>query len=438
MINKPKLIVTVDTEAFSLRAPDNYIKTLVYGHIDGEEWGIGRMMDIADKYGVKITFFLDFAEVEYYGDEMIGVGKYIVSRGHDLQIHCHADCFIKTVNEKFPHIHKRYPDWFEDDEISEFMVDYCLEQYKKCTDKTPIVFRGGAYRFGTALLRKLKERGIAADASYNCLRPNPLPITKQFVFENGIFELPVAVLPGENPVHTLNFNLELLYPKIEDDTQRILKLYEKFFCDFYQYYGADAIASLVMHSWSFCYDAKRYQTKGFLDRPNRYAAELFEQFLARFHNKIDFITASQAVQLESKCFSKKLGFAEVSSLYFIMESGKLKSLEEQIQKEAAGRQIVVWGRGWIENKIVETHDIFTALDVMFYISQDAESNRNWRGRPVVTFEESRVSPKRHYVIVCAQLIFSEIRENLKKIGFLKNRDYCDVLELGSMSKDGSY
>ena len=60
MINKPKLIVTVDTEAFSLRAPDNYIKTLVYGHIDGEEWGIGRMMDIADKYGVKITFFLDF------------------------------------------------------------------------------------------------------------------------------------------------------------------------------------------------------------------------------------------------------------------------------------------------------------------------------------------------------------------------------------------
>ena len=138
-------------------------------------------------------------------------------------------------------------------------MDYCLEQYKKCTDKTPIVFRGGAYRFGTALLKKLKERGIAADASYNCLRPNPLPITKQFVFENGIFELPVAVLPGENPVHTLNFNLELLYPRIKADTDRILGLYDRFFCDFYRYYGADAIASLVMHSWSFCYDAKKYK-----------------------------------------------------------------------------------------------------------------------------------------------------------------------------------
>jgi hypothetical protein len=438
MVNKPKLIVTVDTEAFSMRAPDKFIDTLVYGRIDGEEWGIGRMMDIADKYGVKMTFFLDFAEMEYYGDEIINVGKYIVCRGHDLQIHCHADCFIETVNKKFPHIHKRYPDWYEDDEISDFMVEYCLEQYHKCTDKAPIIFRGGAYRFGTAFLRKLKERGVAADASYNCLRPNPLPITKQFAFENGILELPISVLPGKSPVHTLNFNLELLYPTVKGDIELILRLYENFLGDFYKYYGADAVSSLVMHSWSFCYDAKRYQTKGFLDRPNRHAAELFERFLALFCNKIDFITASQAVQLENGYFSKKMGFSEVSSLYSVMESWKLKNLAGQIRETAAGRQIVVWGKGLIENKIVETQDIFTLLGVKFYISQDAESNRNWRGRPVVTFEESEITPEKHYVILCTQLIFSDIREKLKRAGFLENCDYCDVLKSGSWPKAKTY
>lgn len=435
MSSKPKCMLTVDVEAFSMRAPDKYIDTLIYGRIDGGEWGIGKMMDIADRYGVQMTFFLDFAEAEFYGNEITDVGKYIVSRGHELQVHCHADCFEDTVHKRFPHADKRYTAWYEDSEVSQFMVDYCLEQYHKCTDKTPIVFRGGAYRFGTALLKKLKERGVTADASYNCLRPKPLPMTKQFTYENGLLELPISVLPGVKSLHTLNFNSDLLYPVDKDDRKHILKLYEKALQSFYDYYGKDAIASLMMHSWSFCYDKERYQSKGYFDKPNIHAAEFFEQLLSAFIDKIDFITASQAVQAGDEHFLKKMDFKEVFSLCSMLESENLRRLTESIRKEAGGREIVVWGKGWLESEIVETLDIFTMLHMKFYISRDARYNRLWRNRPVVTFEEAGLSPRKHYVLVCAQPIFPEIRETLKNAGFLENKDYYDIVEVNRISDD---
>lgn len=435
MNSRPLCMLTVDVEAFSMRAQDKYVDTLIYGRINGGEWGIGRMMDIADQYGIKMTFFLDFAEVEFYGTEIIDVGRYIVSRGHELQIHCHADCFAKAVHKRFPHADKWYPAWYEDDEISDFMVEYCLEQYHKCTDKTPIAFRGGAYRFGTALLKKLKEKGITADASYNCLRPKPLPMTKQFTYENGLLELPISVLPKKNSMHTLNFNADLLYPVDKNDWEHNLGLYENTFQEFYEYYGKDAIACLMMHSWSFCYDKERCRSKGYFDVPNIYAAELFERLLYSFSDKIDFITASQAVQAGVRCFSKKMDFAEVFSISDVMSAENLRSLVEYIRGEAGEREIVVWGKGWVESEIVETLDIFTMLNVKFYISQDAEYNRKWRGRPVVTFEEAGISPEKHYVFVCAQPIFPEIREDLKRSGFSEWNDYYDILEPDNLLKD---
>ena len=428
MSNKPKCILTVDVEAFPMRAPDKYIDTLIYGRIGGEEWGIGRIMDIANQCGVKITFFLDFAEAEYYGDKITDVGRYIVARGHELQIHCHGDCFEKAVRERFPDADKWYPAWYEDSEISEFIVNYCLAQYCKCTDKTPIVFRGGAYRFGTELLKKLKEKGIAADASYNCLRPKPLPMTKQFTYENGLLELPVSVLPGKGSLQTLNFNSGSLYPVCKEDRERILGRYQEIFDGFYRYYGKDAVACLMMHSWSFCYDEERYQLVGYFDRPNIYAAELFEQFLKVFCDKIDFITASEALQLGTEFFSNKFEFSEVFSLCAMMEKENLRNLVHFIQKEAGEREIVVWGKGWVESEIVETLDIFTMLKVKFYISRDARYNRSWRNRPVFTYEEAELSPQKHYVFVCAQPIFPEIREALRNAGFLENRDYYDILK----------
>lgn len=438
MTKKPKCILTVDVEALALRAPDHHVDTLIYGYFDGEEWGIGRMMDIADKHQVKLTFFLDFAEVELYGDEIIKAGKYIVSRGHDLQIHCHYNLLEKKVRGRFQKADKSYYAWYDDENIADFIVDYCLEQYCRCTDKEPVVFRGGEYRVGEALLRKLKEKGVAADASYNFIRPLKKPINRQFVFENGLCELPIGVLPeqgGASP-QVLNFNEVHLYPMKEEDLERCLKEYKKLFRHFYDYYGDDALASMVMHSWSFCYERERFQTSGYMDKPNLFATEFFDYFLSHFKEEIDFITAAQAIQTEEVLFSKTVSFDAIFSLYEQRTSQKkLEQTERFIRRKANGRNVVIWGKGWIESRIMRVRNLSQQLDAQYYISRDAAVKRMWRGKPVKTFEETDLSPDKDYVFVTANTCFPEIRESLRKAGFIEFEDYYDIARPASETEE---
>lgn len=437
-MGKPKCILTVDVEAWDRRAPDRYVDTLIYGRLDGGEWGIGRMMDIADKHHVKMTFFLDFAEVEFYGDEIIEAGRYIVSRGHDLQIHCHHEFLADKMLERFPHVDRNYAAWhgYEDETLSDFMVDYCLEQYRKCCDRSKVVFRGGGYRTGEAMLKKLREKGISADASYNFLRPRERPDNRQFFFENGLLELPLGILPeqADTREQALNFNAPSLYPVNENDWPRILENYESFFRDYYRRYGADAIPSMIMHSWSFCHERKRFQETGYIDRPNPYAPELFDRFLERFAPRLDFITAQQAAETVRPM--KTADFDSVFSIYGPMNPGNLRRVEAFVRKKAGKREVVIWGRGLMESEILQIRDLKGALNAAFYVSKDARTVPHWRGIPVKTFEEAGLTPERHYVLVIARSVFRDIRENLREAGFAEYEDFYDIKKLPPQEDTG--
>lgn len=425
-MSRPKCILTVDAEALALRAPAHHVDTLIYGRIDGEEWGSGRIMDIADRYNVKMTFFLDFAETELYGDAITEVGKYIVSRGHDLQIHCHYDLLASKIFERFPQANQNYHTWYEDENISDFIVDYCIKQYHKCTTKESIVFRGGEYRFGAAILKKLKEKGIAADASYNYLRPRQRPVNKQFVYENGLLELPVGILPeyGRNPKKLLNFNHRGVYPTCAEDIEDALKRYELLFRDFYANYGDSALASFLMHSWSFCFNEDRFKNTGYIDRPNPFAPELFDRLLGMLCKKVDFITAAEAVQLTDNYFTKKVDFDSIFSLYQPQNTDNLKLVEAFVRSKAAGREIIVWGTGLLERQARDAWNISDRLNTSFYVSNRSISA--WRGRPVKTFEAARLSPDRHYVLLLVKPCIPEVRESLINSGFVEYEDYFDI------------
>ena len=427
-MSKPKCILTVDVEAWDRRAPDRYVDTLIYGRLNGGEWGIGRIMDIADKHHVKMTFFLDFAEVEFYGDEIIEAGRYIASRGHDLQIHCHHEFLADKVLERFPHVDRSYASWhgYEDEAISDFIVDYCLEQYRKCCEKSTVVFRGGGYRTGKAMLKKLKEKGLSADASYNFLRPRERPDNQQFFFENGLLELPLGILPEQADTHeqALNFNSPYLYPIHKNDWRGILEKYESIFQGYYHRYGEDAIPSLILHSWSFCHERERFQETGYIDRPNPYAPELFDRFLERFASELEFITAEEAARSVQPL--KSVDFDAIFSAYGPMSPDNLRRVERFIQKNVRGRNVVIWGRGWMESVIIQTLNLKESLNAAFYVSQDAHAVQEWRGIPVKTFEEAGLTPECHYVLVIARASFQDIRESLKTAGFLEYEDFYDI------------
>jgi hypothetical protein len=88
-----RLMITVDVEAQPARARDKHVDRLIWGtHPEGRA-GIREMMSIAEASDVRLTMFLDWAETDLYGKYIDEVGREIDERGHDLQLHVHADFF---------------------------------------------------------------------------------------------------------------------------------------------------------------------------------------------------------------------------------------------------------------------------------------------------------------------------------------------------------
>lgn len=423
-MNKPKCMLTVDVEALQLRAASDHVNTLIYGRVGGEAYGIGRMMDIADKHGVKMTFFVDFVECEVYGDAILEVGKYVVSRGHDLQVHCHYDLLAKIVGKPaWVSIRENYYSWYKEDDDARVMIDYVTDRFFKCTGKMPIAYRGGEYRFGIGVLKALKEKGYRADLSYNYLRPEILPVNKQFRFENGIIELPIGILPNRKP---LNFNYAALVPKSREDFDRVLAEYQKLFDEYYIYYGSDAVATMLMHSWSFMHNWERFSQTGLIDQPNELLVTFFDAFIAALKEKVDFISATDAVNFVDKENLKVVDFHSIFRIDSSFSIPSLLKISDFIKRKARGRRIVIWGKGWMESIIFQTVNLHKELDIAYYISNDANNLPVWRGKPVHQYKDVVISPDKDFVFVVAQATFPEIRDALREIGFKEFEDYYDI------------
>lgn len=428
-MNKPKIMLTVNVEALPAQTADHHVDTLIYGRLGGGEWGIKLMMDTAERYGVSLTFFVDFAEVELYGEEIIEVGRYIASRGHDLQIYCHFELLREQIQRHFHDVDDDYRKWCEDEKISSFIIDYCLTHYRSCGATGPIVFRGGDYHFGAAMIRILKEKGVAADSTYNGLRPRLRPVNRQFMFENGLFEFPIGIIEREGERILLDFNDEVFYPTDKDDLGDVLKSYEEQLAHYYQYFGEEAIATFLMHSWSFCFERQDFQRNGYINRPNLTAAEYFDRFLAYFGEKYEFVTVSQVIEQIEPNMLKCVDIESVFTLFPYETSEQMRAIYNYIQKKAHGRDVVIWGKGYLETQYRQILNYEMFFNSSFYISADAQKNRMWRGKPVKTFEESRLSPDSYYVFILARRKYTEIRKVLQIAGFHEYEDYYDIEEL---------
>lgn len=422
---KPRCMITVDVEAMPMRAGSNHVDTLIYGKIGGEEYGIGKIMDIADKHHVEVTFFLDFAECELYGDEIINVGKYIVSRGHDLQVHCHYDLLKDIVGKEPWGANENYYSWYKNDSDAKIMIDYVTEKYIECTGKMPVAYRGGEYRFDIPILKALKKKGYQADLSYNCIRPLILTANKQFLFENGLAELPIGILPDKKP---LNFNYAALEPKDFEDFDRAIEEYNKLFDEYYEYYGRDAIATVLMHSWSFLHNAQP-SPSGFFDKPNDILVSFFDCFIEALKDKVEFISVSEALRQISSESLKTADFRSIFCDNSPLARKNLMKVSDFVNEQVNGRQIVIWGKGWLESTVFQTVNLHNSMDVAYYISNDADLRPQWRGKPVYKYSDVNISPEKNFVLLLAQPTFSEIRDTLHQLGFKRFKDYYDIQEL---------
>ncbi|MCO5132378.1 MAG: hypothetical protein M9932_17785 [Xanthobacteraceae bacterium] len=219
---------------------------LIWGRFTEGEGGILAMMRIAEKHGARLTMFTDLAEVGLYGDAMIEVAQEIDRRGHDLELHCHPEFMpgqvwdevgirqLRLLNDASP-------------EQAEATVKYLLAAYAQASTKSPVAFRGGSYRFNSALLRALAKAGVMIDSSYNPSKPKQSRVHElraAFNWSNGVLELPISCLPDYNGAPDLtdfNFNVGRL-----STAEKMLDFLTKFHAAY-----PGEIAVLVMHSWSF-------------------------------------------------------------------------------------------------------------------------------------------------------------------------------------------
>lgn len=284
-----RLMITVDVEAFPKRAEKDHVERLIWGRYPDGSGGIGEMMTIADKYGVKLVMFLDFVEEHLWGEQIVEVARAIHARGHDLQLHSHPEIFPDSFWEQRGIPRLKVPG-NATDEQADAMMQFLCERQVHATGVAPIAYRGGGYRYGPATVRAMGRHGVRLNSSYVATSDNQLfkaGRLVQYRWDNGCLEAPVSCMnlyKTQQKFYHLNFNHSSC-----SDVRRMMMSLEAF----YRQMGDDAIAVMVMHSWSF----SKEQENGHFSAPLPENIERFERFLQAIAGKVEVIDCATAVQL---------------------------------------------------------------------------------------------------------------------------------------------
>lgn len=202
-MNSVNIFITVDTEhsiggAFKnprLRPVGNDRRIL--GSIDGKDFGIPLIMDIADIFNFKITFFLEVLNKYYFGsNESRTICDYILNRGHDVQLHLHPNYLNFTIDNP---IRKDYSDVIGhyDPVKQQRLLEEGRDALISYGAPEVCAFRAGCFGANEYTLDAARRAGLLFDSSYNAAyRPYPCLIPdndiNDFSFIRGIGEFPVT------------------------------------------------------------------------------------------------------------------------------------------------------------------------------------------------------------------------------------------------------
>ncbi|WP_028575395.1 hypothetical protein [Desulfonatronovibrio hydrogenovorans] len=202
-MDKINVLITIDTEhsiggAFrdpSLKPVGNDKR--IFGRINGKEYGIPLIIDIADDFDIRLTFFVEVLNKHYFGEaETCQVCEYILARGHDVQLHLHPVFLSFRDNNPVP---GKKPDnmyaYTFEEQVE--ILGYGKELLSSYTGYEPVAFRAGNYGADSHTLLALAKTGFVMDSSYNrryhrAGRMNVGPFFNDIGEINGILEIPVT------------------------------------------------------------------------------------------------------------------------------------------------------------------------------------------------------------------------------------------------------
>lgn len=248
------LVISIDTEAQPTRASGEHVQRLIHGNFANHSGGIGKMMDLAEKHNIVLTFFLDYAECDLYGEQIIETGKLIEARGHDLQLHFHPE-FLSLDTLKKHDCERQKLDELDYKHASAY-VDIMLERHQSASSASPVAFRGGGYRYSAMLLKVLAKHGITVCSNHNPAKSDrgfAINRLSQFKWQDTEqIELPVGCLDGFRNLDrkvAYNFNSGV-FLRDKYSSQEVVKRHSEYRSTYYQRESDSAACCMVMHSWS--------------------------------------------------------------------------------------------------------------------------------------------------------------------------------------------
>jgi hypothetical protein len=286
-----RLVISIDVEAQPFRAEKDHVSRLIWGNFDGRESGLAEMMQIAQSFDAKLTCFLDYCETLVHGDAITEVGRRIVAQGHDLQLHTHPELLPHSFwqDSALPPIERWQDIRLASKEQAQALIGQAVRAHLSVGAALPCAFRGPGYCFNRQILDALNTQSVTLNFSYNPSRdtqPALFGIQKQFRWSNGVCEVPVSCVSGfRNLARIVDFNFN---SSALSTHQRMLEFLDRFFVQ----RGEDAIAVMVMHSWSFQYPPENDH----FPAPHNALKEKFAQFLANLPHDVQIVTATEIAQ----------------------------------------------------------------------------------------------------------------------------------------------
>jgi peptidoglycan/xylan/chitin deacetylase (PgdA/CDA1 family) len=155
----------------------------------GKDYGVPLIAEKLEQYGLRGTFFVSSLCPPYLSDKMFSNLKFLVSRGHDLEIHPHPDAVdpnrllftMYSVEER------------------KQILKTAIENIKKAGAPAPIAHRAGAWAIDMETLSLLPQFGIVMDSSIFPIDPRsqvPLPedLVNRFVKIGSVYQLPITLI----------------------------------------------------------------------------------------------------------------------------------------------------------------------------------------------------------------------------------------------------
>ena len=197
------VIPTIDVEGVHGTRP---FAQMVLGDIGSEEsWGVYRMAEMFQEFGVSATFFVDIYEHTLWGEgPVVDVCEGLLRLGQDVQLHTHPSWrddprdsaslrALKRDRCYLPQHQNLMAKLSEAEQVE--VLEHGIAFFERWLNTKPVAHRSGGYSIAQSTVRALRKVGIFLDSSMNraTARSEVTWSANRVVESDGFLELPVSV-----------------------------------------------------------------------------------------------------------------------------------------------------------------------------------------------------------------------------------------------------